>query len=265
MKKKILEPTDQILCTIKILDDAIERLMQAVTILKISTKYESDVEIFNLLKLIVRHTESVLALAREDLILFPSAMVIARTAYEATIKLIWISYPDDPFNREIRWLAQLQTEEEYYSKMATRMDIYGSGNTSQKISETIHDFRVGVTEKIPEGYITLKKIPNISEMLDSFGEDRKYLLYLMGCQFTHNSHVATGLYRKNLGTAKKLGEFISAQDWHLCLSITWSALLGAGKQFIYRAGGDPSNFASAQFVGEVELVLNAINSIEQVY
>ena len=258
MTKVILKPTHEILRAATTLDDAIERLLQANRTLKPLGQYESDIEAYNLLNLIIRHTESVLALARDDLVLFPSAMVIARASYEAAIKMIWITLPEDPFDREIRWLAQLHTEEQYYAKIAARLATYGSGDAEQRISDQLRDFRVSVTEKLPDGYEPLTRLPNLFQMLESFGEERKYLAYIEACQFTHSTHHATGLYRKNLGNKKQLGENITASDWYSALWITSSALLGAGQRFIVCAGGDPSDFVSPQFDKEVKSVLNTI-------
>jgi hypothetical protein len=256
----IIRPTHEILRAASTIDNAIKRLLQADQTLKPLGRYESDIEALNLRNLIIRHTESVLVLARDDLVLLPSAMVIARASYEAAIKLIWMTLPEDPFDREIRWLAQLRTEEQYYAKIAARLANYESGDTEQRISDQIRDFRVAVTEKLPDGYEPLTRLPNLYQMLESFGEERKYLAYLVACQFTHSTHHATGRYRKNLGNKKQLGEHITARDWYSVLWITCSALLGAGQHFIVRAGGDPSDFVSSQFDEEVKSVLSAINN-----
>jgi hypothetical protein len=106
MSSTILPPTKAIIEAGERLNEAIERLLRTVPGPPIG-RYEADVEAGNLLKLVIRHVEGVIALSLNDLVLLPSAMVIARACYEAAIKAMWMATPDDPFDREVRWLAHL--------------------------------------------------------------------------------------------------------------------------------------------------------------
>jgi hypothetical protein len=221
-------------------------------------RYEADVECFNLLRLIICHVESVAALALRDLALLPSAMSIARSGYETTIKLLWMAAPDDPFQREVRWLAHLQSEEDFYLRMASQLAKLGSGESEQKTGETIRKFRNDVAAILPEGYTQLKQLPNLYQMLESLGEERKYLMYVVGCQYAHGTHHATGIYRKHLGTEKVHGEHITEKDWAACLSMTWYSLHASGECFLLRNGGNPRDFLSFEFGSEVQAAIEAI-------
>jgi hypothetical protein len=95
-------------------------------------------------------------------------------------------------------------------------------------------------------------------MLESLGEERKYLAYIIGCQFSHGTHHATGIYRKHLGTAKVLGEYITPKDWWPCFLIGWYSLHASGRRFLTRAAGNASDFLSAEFGSRVQAAIDAI-------
>ena len=258
MSGTVIPPTPVIQSAATLLDEAAGRLVRALSGCHEIGHYEADVECLNLLKLIIRHVESVTVLSLRDLALLPTAMGIARAAYETTIKLLWIAAPADPFGREVRWLAHLQSEEDYYLKMASQLAKLGHGEAKQKTVETIRRFRNDVTAKLPAGYTPLKQLPNLYQMLESLGEERKYLMYVIGCQFAHGTHHATGLYRRHLGTEKVLGEHIADKDWAACFSMTWYSLHASGQCFLQRAGGNPHDFLSVEFGSKVQAAIHAI-------
>jgi hypothetical protein len=101
----------------------LKRLIQNAT--PFIGKWESDVESVNLMMLICRDLESVTLLARKNINLLPSAMILTRSIFEKAVKVMWIIQPDDPYEREIRWLAQLKTEEDHFSRLATRFHKFG--------------------------------------------------------------------------------------------------------------------------------------------
>jgi hypothetical protein len=42
-----------------------------------------------------------------------------------------------------------------------------------------------------------------------------------GCQYVHAMNCATGLYRRHLGNAMEIGEFIEPKMWAEPLQLTW--------------------------------------------
>jgi len=96
MSGTAMPPTPAIASAAALLEQAVARLIHAMTRCEPIGTYEADVECLNLLKIIIRHVESVCALAQRDLVLLPSAMAVARASYEATVKLLWMAAPDDP-------------------------------------------------------------------------------------------------------------------------------------------------------------------------
>jgi hypothetical protein len=101
-----------------LLDASITRLLDSLASPPSSGYFEVDDACFSLLALVVRHVESVCTLARKDLVLLPSAFTLARAAYEATMRILWMLDPDDPSAREVRWLAHFREADEYYKRMA---------------------------------------------------------------------------------------------------------------------------------------------------
>jgi hypothetical protein len=67
MSGTVMPPTSAIKSAGNLLEESVGRLIKAWVGGKPLGKYEADVEAFNLLKLIVRHVECVVALALRDL------------------------------------------------------------------------------------------------------------------------------------------------------------------------------------------------------
>jgi hypothetical protein len=262
MSRAFKPPTPEIQQVADLLDETIKQLVGAWSDAPPIGEYEADVECWNFLKLIVRHVESIITLARDDLVLLPSAMVIARAVFELGAKAMWMLAPEDPFHREVRWLAHLESEEEYLRRCAGQFSKGGAdGSQIAKFRDaegTIRTFRTQMTALLPKGYTPLAKMPNVYDMLESIGHPRKYLYYLIGCQHAHGTHSGTSLYRKNLGNMKEYGEFIKLDDWAICLGICWLSLSGPGKLFLARIGGNPAAILSAEFSEKVKSSIDKI-------
>src|SRR4051812_35759214 len=109
MTKIVMPPSRPILRAAMLLEDAVGHFLRARITLPPLGKYESHLESLQLSYLLIRHVEAVVALARTDLVLLPSAMCCCRAAFESAIKIIWMLKPDDPFEQESRWLAHLKS------------------------------------------------------------------------------------------------------------------------------------------------------------
>ncbi|BCL39680.1 DUF5677 domain-containing protein [Nostoc sp. MS1] len=262
MSVSLIPTTQKIEQACELLNEAISRLLLAVSLCPPIGRYEADVEASNLLKLIIRHVESIISISQSDLVLLPSAIVVARSAYETAIKLLWIIDPQDPFNREVRWLAHLQTEEEFYIKMSNKLGKFGLGQEEQELATAIKEFRLGVTDKLPDGYRALSRLPNLYDMLTSLNQENKYITYIVFSQFSHANHHATKFYRKNLGINREIGEYISSQDWWSCFAIAWYCIHSTGEKFLSIIGGDPTKFLSLEFGNQIQTAIDAIKDDE---
>src|SRR5690349_14733468 len=111
MENIVLPTTPEIERACELLEQFTHRVLDARKTFPSLGEYEASIEGLNLMYLMIRNVEAVVTLAREDLVLLPSAMNLTRSVFEMAMKTIWMLAPEHPFEREIRWLAQLQTEE----------------------------------------------------------------------------------------------------------------------------------------------------------
>jgi len=223
-------------------------------------RYESEVEAVNLFTMAIRHIEGVVALAREDLVLLPPALAAARAAFETSVKAAWMINVDDPFEREIRWLAHLKGEERFLERTSRYLaDLGLESETLPSLHDKIRSFRVAVVGALPPGVAELPRSPSFEDMLKAVGGDELYVIYMKLSQYVHAEHAATWLYRsRGLGTEKRLGEFIKADDWYLPLRVCWLSLGQPGRVLLERTGASRAAFLDPDHQSRV------VNAIEQV-
>ncbi len=197
----------------------------------------------------------------KDLGLIASAMNLTRSVFELSMKSLWMLAPEDAFDREVRWLAQLQTEEEYYERLCKRLNRLGVDNASiNKIKEEIASFRIGVTNVLPESYKPLSKIPDLASMMAAIHEEEKYMSYIFLSQYSHGTHVATGLYRKGLGNDMQFGEYIFPKDWGLIFKLCWFCLAKTSERIFKVLGGDVNAFLTNDFIQKIQETIQRIET-----
>lgn len=259
MENVVLQPTKDIINVCNLLDNFIHRITQAFDTIPNMGEYEAIIEGLNLLVLIIRNVEAVIILARTDLVLYPGAMNLTRSVFEMAMKTLWMLDPKDAFDREVRWLAQLQTEEEFFDRISKRLGNQGLDITDLLRSrDIISGFKNAVTKKLPEPYKPISKIPNLVSMMESINLENKYSSYILLSQFSHGTHIATGTYRKGLGNGKKYGEFITPMNWGGVFSICWFSLANTSEKVIELMGGDVNLFLFNDFIKEIQDVIHRI-------
>ena len=240
-------PTKEVLALCEDSDCLIERYLACLgTIRGTICRFEAETEAYTILKLILRHLEAVCKLARHDLVMLPSAVVLSRAAFEASIRARWMLHPVDPYEREVRWVLHLRSATDHCSKLER------SAHTSKDMAaayarrrESYQGFDRDISKLLVErGYTLPKQAPNIWEMLNDLGEPHLYQFYILLSAYTHTNFEAGGLYRNNLGCGKKLGEFITARDWHLPLQVAWSSFFLVARDFLYWVEADMSAFSA---------------------
>lgn len=258
MEKIITPPTPEIKRVCVLLQQLIHHFLNPPVPHDLG-EYEFKIESFNLIALIIRDVESITVLGKHDLVLLPSAMNLARSILEKSVKILWMLEPEEPFNREVRWLAQLQTEENYYDRISRRMNELGIDNQHAiNNRDVISEFRIGVTERLPEPYKPLERLPDLSKMMAEVGEADKYPTYMFLSQYMHGTHVATGTYRRGLGIYKELGEYTSPEDWTIILDVCKYCLVRTFVKFIQVLDGDVSANISEEIIREID------NEIEKI-
>jgi hypothetical protein len=175
------------------------------------------------------------------LALLPAAQVAARAAFEASARAAWLVDAADPFEREKRWLAHLEGEEDYLRRKIRELEAFDmDSSSSRKWLDSLEQFRRSVTSLLmARGYTTDAAVPNFRDCLRSLGEERTYGLYMKLSQMTHATHSSTWLYRSGgVGTAKVEGEFVSAEEWDLSLAICRFAFKTPARIVLCRLGAD---------------------------
>jgi hypothetical protein len=75
----------------------------------------------------------------------------------------------------------------------------------------------------------------------------------------HGEHAATWHYRTGgLGTAKRLGESITPEDWYLPLRMAWLSLAHPGRLLLGRLGGKPQLFLDVDLESRVSTAIEAV-------
>jgi hypothetical protein len=114
--------------------------------------YESEVEARLAIGLVVRHVEGVAMLARDGPAMFPAAMTLARAAYEGALRTLWLLDPDEPFERERRWLTHLRDTERFYEacgRAFAAADEHEEASKYNAHADAHRQFRLGIVAKLP--------------------------------------------------------------------------------------------------------------------
>jgi len=230
------------------MDGAIQAFLTRRKSLPPLGRWEADIEANNLFNLAIRHIESIVELARRDLVLLPSANVLARAVFETSVKAAWMVQPDDPFQRELRWLAHLQEEVRMHDRLVSRGLRFGSVDLHpiKERGDQIREFQKHVVSKLPTGYSELKGNPSVEEMLESVGQAQVYPCYIQLAAYVHGTHSATWLYRRNLGNQKELGDYIEPEKWFLPLWTSWKCIQVLGQFFFDRLDSEPAPFIDSE-------------------
>ncbi len=217
--------------------------------------YEAELEARLAILLIVRHVEGVALLARDGAPMFPAAMTLARSAYEGALRTLWLLDPDEPFERERRWLTHLRDTERFYTASADAYLLAGETEGARRaadVAEAHRQFRLGVEAKLPAHVeAPARRLPTLRDMAAELGREERYFVYRIASQHAHATHVGTGLYRRNLGVAVELGDFAHPGIWRTPLQLTWFALEAPVARLVECVGGNAVAFREALPVGGV--------------
>jgi len=198
-----------------------------------SRRFEAPVEVRCLLNLMLRYAESIITLAREDLVLLPAANVVARSMLEAGYRAMWLLDPVDPFEREARWLATIETAIAHYRKLSTAEVL--SDKERQHFAtrmEAYKRFSKNMAERCAAEGNKSVKLPNFREIAENSLLPDCYHLFVLLSAYTHSNFVALDLYRKDLGLSKEFGEFITPSAWALSLSVAGTVFYHVARSYL---------------------------------
>jgi len=254
----IFEPSKDVISTCDLIDSGIAQFLKSLNNDHFG-KYEYEVESLVNIMHSVRVFESIMELARKDLVFIQSALVLSRSIFETLIKVSWILHPPDVFECETRYVAQLSSECDFWSKWIKEAKKLGANSDKyQDTLEQISEFRDKLSKLLQEKGFSIPKLPSVREALRSLNEERKYLYYILLSQYAHATHYAGKIFRQNLGTARILREQVSLDDWKLVFSVCWPVFELATELYIYRTENKEELY-SIEFK---EAIRNSLLSIE---
>jgi hypothetical protein len=229
---------DEVEMKCELLDQMVTEF-QVVTNKYQTSKFESHDEALNLMMLATRHVLGVVAIARAGYLLLPAAEVIARAAYEASVRAAWMVSPEDPFDREARWATHLLGEVIYLEKEILEGKAMGIDmSSSEQRKGLLSDICDAISRELVErGHPPKRGLPPIPQMLKDIDERRTYPLYSLLCETAHGGHYSTWIFRgAGLGTEKIRGDFITDDKWKLPLAIARFAFKGPAMIVLNRLG-----------------------------
>jgi hypothetical protein len=208
--------------------------------------------------MVVRQVESIIELARNDLCLFPSAMVVARAAFETGVSVIWLLTPTDPFEREVRWMAKLREYERAYRRLADTFSEAGLNmpDLSQR-ADSIKEFHQEILNAFPSGYAQIPGVPGTEKMLTELLFKAQNARYIYASQFVHAALMATEIYRPSIG-GQALAEVISPRDWAVPLEMAWMSLAEPWRLFLLRTGGNSIGFPGPGLARQVRRAIESL-------
>jgi hypothetical protein len=233
--------------------------------------FEVHTECALMLTQIIRHINAVCLLGKNDLSFFPSALIISRSAFELSAKVVWLLLSEDPWEQEARWLRYAQqnknSEFNFSLKYLEFLNKSQAEHTKllseyQKINDFYKSVSVLFEKKFPGKYDYKTPVPDMKKMLGEIGIKNHYFLYVNSSQYAHGSMVSTQIYRKRYGTAMELGDFITPSDWAYCFQLTSMSLLNAGKIFLLSTNGNPITFNFDEMIGKFELSLKNLSRLK---
>jgi hypothetical protein len=235
----------------QVLDDLVTAALRALFATPPSGYYEAELDASVRLLLVGRHVESVAVLARDDKRLLPGAITLTRSAYEIALRILWLLQPEQPMEREARWLAAVHEREQSVVKAARRVASLGADPAPyQSFAERLQQHRLTIAAKLP-AHIAPPNPPKFADILRDLGEERKYPLYAALSQFSHGTHEATTIYQHHVDGGVWIHDRIAEAEWVDVLQIGWYAVDEPTRRLLELLGGDVAAFARERPISEM--------------
>lgn len=247
----VMTPSRELLRAATFLERTVTRFLGARKTAGPMGRYEHHDASHSLLVLIARHVEAIVELARRDVVFLPAAMTLARAAFETSVRALWMLDPDDPLERDARYLALLREEEDFLTHIS---DDEVSINHVRQVREFIE----GVSALLPHDVAVPAGRQRLLQMLRDIEAEDLYLHYRHLSQYAHGTFFAIRHYQRHLGTLKEFGEWIEEPMWSLPLSVGFLAIGKTGSLWLHHLGGSQFTFVSASWKKAVEDAIDAV-------
>ena len=242
-------PRPQLVRVANLIDEAAKLYVGACSRIQPDGYWEAPLEAFAQSWLCVRNVEAVAILAKSDEVLVPAAWANARNAFEIAIRIIWLLYPGDRFECEMRWLGLLAEWERFHGRMTIPFTSDDAEHRAR--AEKIRMFRKEVENRVPSGYTPVTRVPSVEAILEETKTPEMKAVYIQGSQFLHGTMAATSLYRHPKGK-REYGEFTTVANWILPLRTSWLSLKEMARFVTDRLSGGPGEIDWKSFVPTID-------------
>lgn len=248
----------------QVLDDLVAAAFRALFAKPPSGHYGAELDASTRLLLVGRHVESVATLARDDSRLLPGAITLTRSAYEIALRILWLLQPDEPFEREARWLSSVHERERSVEKAARRMASLGGDSAAYKsFADRLRQHRLAIAAKLPARIAPPNAPPSFADILRDLGEERKYPLYAALSQFSHGTHEATTIYQHHVEGGLWIRDPIAESEWLNVLQIGWYAVDDPTRRLLELLGGNVAAFDSERPVAGMDAAVLRLRGAEK--
>jgi len=255
----VVSPTEEIREVAAMVGELCDRVLDGYSPETRVCKRYSEVEAHAMLWLVIRNAEAVCYLAQIDLASFPGAISAARTSFEVAVRALWMLQPASAEEREGRWLAHLESEEDHHRRMEKRLREAGRDPKNLlELADRIGARRRGIKDGLPVDATKHDRAPNLEQMLRSLDVPSYYANYMRLSQYVHGTHFAGSLYRRFKSGKQEIGEFVRPADWYNAFGAAGTAVRSLGDRIITLHGDDPGRFLPLSFLQQFQTSLNKL-------
>jgi hypothetical protein len=253
MKKNIVYPTEKITEITKSFQEIISRFEDILDSDSQSTKfksYDSDVVIASYIKLLIKNIQGVLCLANTSPLLLPTALIISRSIFELSVKLLWLMKPDSYTERENRLITILDkdiAEKNTYINELIKLEVNQSDiDTIKNDKQVAENIRDQVKNRLSNKYKQVK-LTNFLDLLTELELKKLYPLYKLLCSSVHAQH-------SSIWTLS----YFEDKDWHTPLQLCWANFADCIFKFCQIFDYESDSFLSASTVDKLNLLFKEL-------
>lgn len=185
--------------------------------------FEVDCAVPALIEHAILQAKAAGELARLNVAYSPAAASCARSAMEVGALAAWLSKPNEPHDREGRWLGYFKSLEEFSRRMANELKNLDP-NVPRQLDETIAKYMKGMCAPRFGKTITLVPRPSMKAMLADLGYEHLYPAYREVCEVIHGGPDTINRHRvfhrsRELPMGFEFGVFPDEMDWQIAFRI----------------------------------------------
>jgi hypothetical protein len=206
---------------------------------------------------VARNVQAVTLLARADELLLPAAWANTRTAFEVGVRIIWVLFPGDPKQSELRLLPMLDEYARYHENMDAENATFSIRGSHKKSATELRTYLTLARAKIPDGYQEPPGIPKMQLMLTETENANLYAAYIEASQYQHGSMAASAAYRRASGA---FAEVVNLREWLLPVRLSWITLREVANFVSLRMTGRVFDWGALP--GEIDSLIKALEAAD---